>query len=97
MSEKHAIELHFRGGFDGQAIEVMINGRPVASFTARTRTQIGLAHIEKLEINEDDSVVVRVGGAEKPVAVVRGVNQYAIDLREGGLNIEPARNKLRYM
>ncbi|WP_048709316.1 hypothetical protein [Microvirga massiliensis] len=97
MPERHAIELHFREGFDGQEIEVMVNGQPVASFTARTRMQIGLAHIEKLEIGEGDSVIVRIGNTERTVPVAKGVSQYAIDLREGGLTIEPARDRLRYM
>jgi len=93
MPEKHSIELHFREGFDGQAIEVMVNGQSVSSFTARTRIIIARAHIEKLKIDEGDSVVVRIGSTQWPVSVVKGVTQYAIDLRGGELNIEPARHK----
>ncbi|WP_147707129.1 hypothetical protein [Microvirga massiliensis] len=96
MPEKHSIELHFREGFDGQAIEVMVNGQSVSSFTARTRIIIARAHIEKLKIGEGDSVVVGIGGTQWPVPVVKGVTQYAIDLRGSELNIVPARHKLYY-
>ena len=97
MSTPGAIELHFRDGFRGEAVEVQVNGATVASFAARTRPQIGLAHVETIQVGERDEVVIQVGGVRKQVPVVKGVTQYAIERRDNELTVEPAKDRLVYM
>lgn len=61
MSTAFTLELHFQDGFSGDAIEVLLEGHVVASFTARTRTQINLAHVERLEVRPDQRITIRCG------------------------------------
>ncbi|MEE8104170.1 MAG: hypothetical protein V3T86_01395, partial [Planctomycetota bacterium] len=53
-------ELHFQEGFGGETVEVLVDGVVAARFEARTRNQIGLAHIEKLELSPGQEVTVRL-------------------------------------
>ena len=54
------IELHFQNGFSGETVEIEVDGRVASSFTARTRYQINLAHIEAVELTRGQEVVVRL-------------------------------------
>jgi hypothetical protein len=53
-------ELHFQEGFSGERVEVLVDGRSMAEFEARTRMQIGVAHIEKLALDPGQTVTVRI-------------------------------------
>jgi archaellum component FlaF (FlaF/FlaG flagellin family) len=53
-------ELHVQEGFSGESVEVLVEGRIVATFEARTRMQIGVAHVEKLLLDPGQTVTVRI-------------------------------------
>ncbi|MFL4468364.1 hypothetical protein ACERZ8_00200 [Tateyamaria armeniaca] len=55
---KMKLELHFTEGFSGQQISIHVNGRTVAEFSALTRFQTGLAHIEVLDLPDGEEVVI---------------------------------------
>lgn len=56
-------ELHFQEGFTGETVEILVDDAVVASFQARTRMQISLAHIERMELAPAQVVTIRVDGA----------------------------------
>ncbi len=53
-------ELHLQEGFSGEGVEVLVDGETVAEFEARTRMQIGAAHVEKLTLDPGQTVTVRI-------------------------------------
>jgi hypothetical protein len=53
-------ELHLQEGFTGEGVEVLVDGESVAEFEARTRMQIGAAHVEKLALDPGQTVTVRI-------------------------------------
>lgn len=54
------IELHFTEGFSGEEISILVEGRIVAEFSAQTKLQTGLAHIEMLDLPDGEEVVVKI-------------------------------------
>jgi hypothetical protein len=57
-------ELHLQEGFSGEGVEVLVDGETVAEFDARTRMQIGVAHVEKLALDPGQTVTVRIRGGD---------------------------------
>lgn len=57
---KMQIELHFTEGFSGEEISILVEGRIVAEFSAQTKLQTGLAHIEMLDLPDGEEVVVNI-------------------------------------
>lgn len=57
--KRHDFEFHFKEGFTGQTLEIVSSGRVRATVTARTRLQIGLAHIETIELDDGEEVLIR--------------------------------------
>ena len=53
-------ELHLQEGFGGETVIVEVDGAEIARVEARTRMQIGLAHIEKLGLKPGQTVGVRL-------------------------------------
>lgn len=53
-------ELHFTEGFTGQTISIEIEGMIVAEFSAHTRFQTGLAHIETLDVQDGEEVSIKL-------------------------------------
>lgn len=53
-------ELHLQEGFDGETLVVTVDTVEVARITARTRMQIGLAHIEKLTLKAGQTLTFRL-------------------------------------
>lgn len=47
MPQTREIELHLQEGFAGEAVEITLDGAPLARVVARTRMQLGLAHVER--------------------------------------------------
>jgi hypothetical protein len=97
MTGARSIELHFQEHFAGDPVEIRVNNRRVAAFLAKTRYQIGLAHIEKLKIDDGDEVTVVVGGHTIRAPLVDGVDAYVVRLEGGTPSIEPARGPLGYL
>jgi hypothetical protein len=54
------VELHFQDGFSGESIEVLVDGKVRAVFTAKTRYQINLAHIAKVDLKPGQKLAIRV-------------------------------------
>lgn len=52
------LELHFTEGFSGQEISIHVADRIVAEFSAQTKFQTGLAHIEMLDLRDGQEVVI---------------------------------------
>lgn len=61
------LELHFTEGFSGEEISILVEGRIVAEFSAQTKFQTGLAHIETLDLPVGEEVVVNFSKPETSV------------------------------
>lgn len=96
MVGTRAIEIHFQEYFDGEPVEVRINNRQIAAFPATTRYQIGLAHIEKVKIDDGDQVTVVVAGQTIRVPLTGDVDVYVVRLADGIPSIKPARGPVGY-
>lgn len=59
QDKQKPIEFHFQEGFSGQTFEIIASGHICARVTASTRYQIGLAHIETIELKDGEEVVIR--------------------------------------
>jgi hypothetical protein len=77
-------ELHFQEGFSGENVEVLLDGRTMAEFEARTRMQIGVAHIEKLALDPGQTITVRIKDRdiEGSITAVAGKSSLSSTCRE---------------
>jgi len=55
-------ELHLQEGFTGETVVIEVDGQEITRVEARTRMQIGLAHIEKLSLTPGQMVAIRLPG-----------------------------------
>jgi len=62
-SDTMTIELHFQDGFSGESIEVLVDGEVWAAFSAKTRYQINLAHIETVDLKHGQCLAVRLNNS----------------------------------
>lgn len=53
-------EFHFQEGFTGQTVSLAVDGETHVRFEAHTRLQTGLARIETLELDPDQTVTIAV-------------------------------------
>jgi hypothetical protein len=92
-------ELHFQEGFSGQTAEVLVDGTEVARFEARTRMQIGLAHIERLDLSPCDAVTVRLGdgATSASITVEPGKTFLIITLKDHRLIMDSTESSPGYM
>ena len=97
MPTARSIELHFQELFSGEHIEVLHNGRTVAAFAATTRMQIGLAHIEHLDVADGDTVTVVAEGKRTEVPLVADADKYLVTLVDGAIGITPASGVIGYV
>jgi hypothetical protein len=96
MPTARSIELHFQELFSGEHVEVLHNGRTVAAFAAKTRMQIGLAHIEHLDVVDGDTVAVVVEGQRIEVPLAPDADRYLVRLADGTTSITPASGVIEY-
>lgn len=93
------VELHFQDGFSGETVEVLVNGEVKASFTAKTRYQINLAHVQPVALAAGDRLTIRV--KEPPASVNLGIESvhkyYVISWRAEKMLIEPTDELPKYM
>ena len=84
------IEFHFQELFTGERIDLLAGDRVLARFVANTRFQIGLAHIERLELADGDEVTVRIDerGLQATVTVDIDKPIVTVRLMDGQLQIE---------
>jgi hypothetical protein len=66
---RHDIAFHFKEGFTGQTLEIVASGRVRATVTARTRLQIGLAHIETIALDDGEEVLIREKGTNTETSI----------------------------
>jgi hypothetical protein len=92
-------ELHFQEGFSGQTVEVLVDGTEVARFEARTRMQIGLAHIERLDLSPGDVVTVRIGDGATSASITAesGKTYFNINLKDHKLIMDSTESSPGYM
>jgi hypothetical protein len=57
------VELHFQDGFNGEGIEVLVDGGVRAAFTAKTRYQINLAHVAEVDLKPGQKLAIRIENA----------------------------------
>lgn len=69
QGKRKPIEFHFQEGFSGQIFEIIASGRICATVTVRTRYQISLAHIETIELQDSESVVIREQATQAETSV----------------------------
>jgi hypothetical protein len=67
--KRHHFEFHFREGFTGQTFEIVSAGIVRATVTARTRLQIGLAHIEAIELHDGEEVLIRQKATQNETSI----------------------------
>jgi len=92
-------ELHFQEGFAGEAVEVSVNGAVVARFEARTRMQIGRAHVETVALAPGDEVTIQVaaGGASARMSAEPDKKFIRINLVNGELSAEATQTSPGYL
>jgi hypothetical protein len=82
-------EIHFQEGFADETVLVAVDGVEIARFTASTRMQLGLAHIERLRL--DPGQTVTVGLPDRSLKVAHVVEErrpfVQVNLEQGDLRI----------
>ncbi len=83
-TKRYRFEFHFQEGFTGQIFEIVASGRICTTVMARTRLQIGLAHIEAIDLKDGQEVLIREKSThtetsihvqhDKPFVVLKWVN-----------------------
>ena len=81
-------ELHFKEGFEGDAVEVRVEGALVSTFDARTRMQSGLARVLPLEARPGQLVTIAMprSGATSTFRVEAPYGR--IDVEGGRLKVQ---------
>ena len=93
-----AVEFHFQEFFRGEEVRILVNGEPAAAFTATTRPQIGLAHVQPVQAGAGDRVTVCIDGVgERSIDIEEGVAYWIVNLVDGALTVVPGRDSPRYM
>jgi hypothetical protein len=91
-------EIHFQSGFTGEPIEVRVDGVLVSSFQARTRMQVGVAHVLPLEVDADRKVTVLLpkAGLSASFHVRPSAPFVRVSLEGGQLHVEHRKEQDRY-
>lgn len=94
------VELHFQEGFSGHTVEVRVGSRIEASFEAKTRYQINLAHVLELELRPGRRVDIRLPETGERIELpTRELSRYYLISRgrEGGLTVQATEELPKYM
>lgn len=95
----HRYEFHFQEGFTGQEYDICCADRIRATVIACTRAQIGLAHIEGL--NLEDGQVVRIRDKstqiETPIILHHETPFITLNLINGALDFEAVSQSPGYL
>ena len=94
-----SIEVHFQEGFDGETVVLYVDDAEAGRLTARTRMQIGLAHIEKLQVRPGQTIAVRLPDQNISAThvVAQGKPFLQVNLEQGNLRIHATENTPGYM
>ncbi len=92
-------ELHLQEGFSGEGVEVLVDGEIVAEFEARTRMQIGVAHVEKLVLDPGQTVTVRIrdGDIQGSIKATTGKKFIIVNLSGRLLNMQISNERPGYL
>ena len=88
-SRLHRYEFHFQEGFNGQEYDILCAGSVRATVIAHTRTQIGLAHIEGLELEYEQEARIRDRSTrvETPITLHHETPFITLNLIDGVLEV----------
>jgi antitoxin (DNA-binding transcriptional repressor) of toxin-antitoxin stability system len=70
MPAMREIELHLQEGFRGETVAIRLDGAPVAELVARTRMQLGLAHVERLQVRAGQTLALAIPAARLEASLV---------------------------
>ena len=92
-------ELHLQEGFAGETVVIEVDGVEIVRVEARTRMQIGLAHIEKLGLKPGQTVAVRLPDLNLLTEhrVVAGRPFIQVTLENGALRVKAAETSPGYL
>lgn len=92
-------EIHIQEIFQGEEIVLSINGLETARFEAHTRFQIGLAHVESIEIKEGDTITLKTEALNNEVQVTAETKKpfLAVTLHDGRLEANAKKSTPRYI
>ena len=87
---RQTIEFHFQEIFSGERIALLTGDDVRARFVASTQFQIGLAHIERLELCDGEAVTIRVEDLNLDVTVNIEVAKpfVTVNLQNGQVRID---------
>lgn len=70
MPDTREIELHLQEGFTGETVVIRLDGAVVGELTARTRMQLGLAHVERLRVRAGQTLSLAIPSARLEASLV---------------------------
>lgn len=92
------VALHFQEGFSGETVQILVNGEPIGERSLKTRNQIGLAHIERIEVSSGDQIEIKIAGLSgAKVKIVYVPSSIKINLVDKKLIVEQTNEELRYL
>jgi hypothetical protein len=92
------IALHFQEGFSGETVQILVNGEPIGERSLKTRNQIGLAHIERIEVSSGDQIELKISGlSDTKVKITGDASSIKINLVDKKLIAEQTNEELRYL
>lgn len=92
------IELHFREGFSGEMLCILINTRKSDCFELKTRVQTGLAKIVPLDWSTEDTLILEISAS----GIRKKLNEttegfFLIDLKNGQLHVRHSNEQPGYL
>jgi hypothetical protein len=98
MPDRRQIELHFQERFSGEAIEIEVDGGKVAAFSAKTRYQIGLAHVETISVLDNSKIKLRISDSfTEEFEPVKGITYYLVRKTDKRITVTPSHEMPKYM
>ena len=92
------VALHFQEGFSGETVQILVNGEPIGERSLKTRNQIGLAHMERIEVSSGDQIEIKIAGLSgAKVKIVYAPSSIKINLVDKKLIVEQTNEELRYL
>lgn len=99
LAQEQPVELHFKDTYAGEEVIVSLNGEEVETFVAKTRFQIGLAHV--VHIKAETGTVIGISIPQLDLAetiTLETLPRYVIiRLQKGDLIIEQTDQPQMYM
>lgn len=92
-------EFHFQEGFTGQSVSLAVDGEQRLSFEAKTRSQVGIARIEMLDLDPGQTVVIEVPelALHEKYSVVGDERWISVNLRDRSLVVRSLQSAPGYL